>query len=166
MKIWQIDFYYFPWLNTTEQKKWKLLICDRGEAEAQCDRAGNLVYEAECEQAQANSQWLIEQLCQAADGELPAKIQVFRPQALGLLSVAAEKLGIEVEATRQTNALKQELIGQASNYRRQIPNYNPLALDKPPPQPLPDNLWGEKWNFASIAAEIWNRLLAIALSLF
>ena len=35
---------------------------------------------------------------------------------------------------------------------QQIPNYNPLALDKPPPQPLPDNLWGEKWNFASIAA--------------
>ena len=37
MKIWQIDFYYFPWLNTQEQKKWKLLICDR---------ADNLVYQA------------------------------------------------------------------------------------------------------------------------
>ena len=143
MKIWQIDFYYFPWLNNKEQKQWKLLICDR---------AGNLVYEAECLQSQANTKWSIEQLQQAADKNLPDKIQVFRPQALGLLSIAAEQLGIEIEATRRTTALKQELTKQASQYGRQIPNYNPLALDKPPPQPLPENLWGEKWNFASIAA--------------
>ena len=143
MKIWQIDFYYFPWLNNKESKKWKLLICDR---------AGSLVYEAECWQTQANAEWLIEQLRQAAGKELPAKIQVFRPQALGLLSIAAETLGIEIEATRRTTVLKRELNKQARQYGRQIPNYNPLALDKPPPQPLPEDLWGEKWNFASIAA--------------
>ena len=143
MKIWQIDFYYFPWLNTKEQKQWKLLICDR---------AGNLVYEAECLQAQANAKWLIEQLQQAADTKLPDKIQVFRPQALGLLSTAAAELGIDVEATRRTASLKQELKNQASQYGGKVPNYNPLALDKPPPQPLPENLWGEEWNFASIAA--------------
>lgn len=143
MKIWQIDFYHFPWLNTKEQKKWKLLICDR---------ADGLVYEAECLQAQVNAEWLIEQLRQAAGKNKPALIQVFRPQSLGLLSTAAAELGIEVEATRRTPSLKQELKNQASKYGGQIPNYNPLALDKPPPQPLPENLWGEEWNFASIAA--------------
>ncbi len=143
MKIWQIDFYCFPWLKTNEQKKWKLLICDRD---------GGLVYEAECFQKQANAEWLSKQIHQAAREELPAKIEVFRPQALGLLSVAAEKLGIEIEATRRTTALKKELTKQASQYRQQLTNYNPLALDKPPPQPLPENLWGEEWNFASIAA--------------
>ena len=152
MKIWQVDFYYFPWLNNQGQKKWKLLICDLGFAEARSDRIGNVVHEAECSQAQANAEWLISQLHQAAAKELPAKIQVFRPQALGLLSLAAEKLGIKIEATRRTSALKQELIRQASTYNTQIPNYNPLALDKPPPQPLPENLWGETWNFVSIAA--------------
>lgn len=143
MKIWQIDFYYFPWLDTKESKRWKLLICDS---------AGNLVYEAECLQAQANAEWLIEQIHRAAGNELPDKIQVFRPQALGLLSIAAQKLGITIEATRRTMGLKKALKKQASQYGQQIPNYNPLALDKPPPQPLPENLWGEKWNFASIAA--------------
>ncbi|MDJ0635346.1 MAG: Tab2/Atab2 family RNA-binding protein [Xenococcaceae cyanobacterium MO_188.B29] len=143
MKIWQIDFYYFPWLNTKEQKQWKLLICDRD---------GSLVYEAECLQAQANADWLIEQIQQAAKKKLPDKIQVFRPQALGLLSMAAEKLGIDIESTRRTSALKEELNKQARQYGQQLPNYNPLALDKPPPQPLPEDLWGEQWNFASIAA--------------
>ena len=143
MKIWQIDFYYFPWLDKKESKKWKLLICDS---------AGNLVYEAECLQTQANAEWLIEQIHQAAGEKLPAKIQVFRPQALGLLSIAVQKLGITIEATRRTMGLKKELTKQADKYRQQMPNYNPLALDKPPPQPLPENLWGEKWNFASIAA--------------
>ena len=92
MKIWQIDFYYFPWLNTTEQKKWKLLICDLGEAEARSDRAGNLVYEAECEQAQANAEWLTTQLRQAADQELPAKIQVFRPQDFRFTIYSSRKI--------------------------------------------------------------------------
>lgn len=152
MKTWQIDFYYFPWLNTKEQKKWKLLICDLGFADAQSDRANGLIYEAECLQAQANAQWLTEQLRQATQKNKPDKIQVFRPQAYGLISKAAAELGIEVEATRHTTSLKQELKNQARQYAGQIPNYNPLALDKPPPQPLPENLWGEEWNFASIAA--------------
>ena len=142
MKIWQIDFYYFPWLETTGQKQWKLIICDRT----------GLVYEAECEQAQANAEWLIEQLRQAAGDKLPDTIQVFRPQALGLLSVAAAKLGIIIEGTRRTTALKKELTKQASQYQQQIPNYNPTAIDKPPPEPLSEDLWGEEWNFASIAA--------------
>jgi hypothetical protein len=30
--------------------------------------------------------------------------------------------------------------------------YNPLTLDKPPPTPLPENLWGERWRFATLSA--------------
>jgi hypothetical protein len=30
--------------------------------------------------------------------------------------------------------------------------YNPLALDKPPPLPLAENLWGDRWRFASLPA--------------
>ena len=143
MKIWQIDFYYFPWLKSEASQKWKLIICDR---------AGSLVYEAECEQSQANGNWLTKQLELALKKEKPAKIQVFRPQAFGLLSQAAAQLDIEVEATRNTTGLKEELKRQTSKYGGQMPGYNPLALDRPPPQPLPENLWGEEWNFVSIAA--------------
>ncbi|MCA1991067.1 MAG: Tab2/Atab2 family RNA-binding protein, partial [Coleofasciculus sp. S288] len=30
--------------------------------------------------------------------------------------------------------------------------YNPLALDKPPPLPLPEKLWGDRWRFATLPA--------------
>jgi hypothetical protein len=29
---------------------------------------------------------------------------------------------------------------------------NPIALDKPPPLPLPENLWGDRWRFAALPA--------------
>ena len=35
-------------------------------------------------------------------------------------------------------------------YKRQ--SYNPLALDRPPPTPLPESLWGEQWRFATLPA--------------
>ena len=28
----------------------------------------------------------------------------------------------------------------------------PIPLEKPPPQPLPENLWGESWRFAAVPA--------------
>jgi hypothetical protein len=134
MKIWQIDLHQIPTNEQQQTKLWKLLICNA---------KGEIIYEDNCPQAQVNSTWLVTQINQAANNKLPDLIQVFRPQILGLLTLAAEELGIAIEATRHTKALKQELIKL---------NYNPLAIDKPPPQPLPENLWGEEWNFASIVA--------------
>ena len=73
---------------------------------------------------------------------------MFRPQSLGLISIVGEKLGIKVEATRNTSVLKQALIERFKNQ----PNYNPIELEKPPPQALPENLWGDEWQIANIAA--------------
>lgn len=135
MTIWQADFYHLPPTPTQATRKWELLICDR-------DRS--FIYTAQCDSADANPQWLAKQLKIAAQDKLPAKIQVFRPQALGLLSLAAQQIGIPIEATRHTQALKQEL------KQRATPNYHPLKLEQPPPQALPENIWGEEWTFASI----------------
>ncbi|GAB4535153.1 MAG: Tab2/Atab2 family RNA-binding protein [Pleurocapsa sp.] len=140
MKIWQVDFYHIPSPQSNDPKKWKLVICDRDT---------NFVYNAECDSSQANAEWLEERLIDAAQDNLPDKLQLFRPQALGLLSLAAKKLDIVVEATRHTKKLKNELKRQ---YKLINPNYNPLAIDKPPPQPLPENIWGEQWQIASISA--------------
>lgn len=140
MKIWQVDFYHFPSNLNPQQRQWQLLICDRQDGS---------VYSERCDSNRANSQWLEQQLNKVAAGKLPDKIQVFRPQALGILTLAAEKLGIKVEATRHTNILKQELLKQSNSA---IPNYNPLAIEKPPPQPLSEELWGEKWQIANIPA--------------
>ncbi len=143
MKKWQIDFYKLPLTDKQQANTWELLICE--------DR-GQIIYEARCPQSQANSDWLVTQLHHAMRENRPNVVQVFRPQALGLVTIAAQKLGIEVEATRNTAALKKELIKRAVSYATSLPNYNPVAVDKPPPQALPENLWGEQWNFASIGA--------------
>ncbi len=137
MKIWQVDFNHLPATKNNLSRQWELVICDR-----------DTVYSARCDSEWANSQWLETQFTTVAQNELPKKIQVFRPQALGLITLAAEKLGITVEATRHTETLKIALTQRAKS----IPNYNPLALEKPPPQPLPESIRGDELNFANIAA--------------
>ena len=106
------------------------------------------IYTAQCSSNDANAVWLEKQILLAAKGKLPEKIQVFRPQSLGLISTAANKLGIKVEATRNTEALKQILKARHKNK----PNYDPIALEKAPPQALPEHLWGDEWQIANIAA--------------
>jgi hypothetical protein len=147
-QIWQMDFYRRPLQDTEGRVLWELMVCD-AEATVQ--------HIATCPQSQVNSDWLLAQLQQiAADRTLPAKIQVFRPQSLTLLEVAATQLGIPVEATRHTPTLKRLLLERSRQYPS-LPNYtgqpfNPLDLDKPPPVPLPEKLWGDLWRFATLPA--------------
>ena len=148
MHIWQADFYHLPSQLGEQQRQWELIICE-SNAFSPGNHLEKLIYTAQCSSKDANAQWLEKQLLSAAKRQLPDKIQIFRPQALGLLTVAAEKLGITVEATRNTEVLKQVSI---QRYKNQFPDYNPLALDKPPPQALPENLWGDRWQIANIAA--------------
>ncbi|MBW4560434.1 MAG: Tab2/Atab2 family RNA-binding protein [Mojavia pulchra JT2-VF2] len=133
MRVWQADFYRSPQQDTTGQILWELLICDATRS---------LEYMATCPQAEANSTWVTAQIELAAGEKLPDVIQVFRPQSLSLIETAGRNLGINVEPTRRTLALKQWL--HEKKYS--------LALDKPPPAPLPENLWGEQWRFATLSA--------------
>ncbi|MDZ8024262.1 MAG: Tab2/Atab2 family RNA-binding protein [Nostoc sp. DedQUE01] len=133
MKTWQADFYRRPLPDASGKVLWELLICDATRS---------FEYEATCLQSAVNSNWVAIQLQQAAGEKLPDVIQVFRPQSLNLIETAGRSLGINVEPTRRTLALKQWL--QEKQY--------PSVLDKPPPAPLPENLWGEQWRFATLQA--------------
>ncbi len=144
MSIWQVDFYQVPdgdgfTLHKEDRAVWELLVCNR--------QLG-FIYDARCPRSQLNSDWLVEQLKQAAD-KLPNTIQVFRPQTKNLLTVVGEKLNISVEATRHTTTLKQELLRRSDRYGLAD---SLLKIEKLPPQGLPENLWGEEWRFVSIAA--------------
>ena len=148
MNVWQVDFYRRPLQDANGQTLWELLICDATR---------HFTYNGLCPQQSVNSNWLVSQLQNAANTVgLPTLLQVFRPQSLGLLTTAAQQLNIPVEATRHTPALKQWLQERASQYHLQDnytgEAYNPLALDKPPPTPLPEKLWGEQWRFATLPA--------------
>lgn len=146
MIIWQADFYYLPEQTATE-RLWELTICTLVNATA--EKNTSKVYGVRCSAADANGSWLADQFKQIAVGQLPDKIQVFRPQALGLITAAASQLNIQVEATRNTPTLKQVLI---EKYKTKYPNYNPTKLEKTVPQALPENLWGDKWQIANIKA--------------
>jgi hypothetical protein len=141
MTIWQADISSRPQQTETGETLWKLTIC---AADGGWDRI------AICPQKQVNAEWIAKQLTLAATDELPKIIQVFRPQSLGLIRSAGEKLGIEVVATRRTIALKKLLTQQAQSYAN--PNYQPLAIESPPPLPIPDYLIGDKWQFATLTA--------------
>ena len=145
MNIWQADFYHFP--SSSQDKQWELVIC-KSNSVASDNHEEQIIYAAQCSSADANADWLEKQILLAADGRLPETIQIFRPQSLGLIAIAESKLGIKVEATRNTDVLKQVLTQRHKNN----PNYNPLALDKPPPQALPESIWGDRWQIANIAA--------------
>lgn len=150
--IWQADFYYHPNQAGESEKKWELIICDcdypsQGTLTHQTDQT----YIFQCSSQQANSQWVTEQIRMLTTSlkKSPDKIQVFRPQSLGLLTIAGANLGIEVEATRNTYFLKEIL---TQRHQDKLPQYNPLALDKSPPQALPESIWGDEWQIANIAA--------------
>lgn len=131
MAIWQVDFYRYPQGNG--ENLWELLICDD---------SGQFRYNATCPPHQANSTWITAQFQQACQQLVAEKIQIFRPQALSLITTAANNLNIAVEATRRTPQLKAWLDEKHYNY----------TLEKAPPLPLPDNLLGETWRFAALPA--------------
>ncbi|MEL6458307.1 MAG: Tab2/Atab2 family RNA-binding protein [Cyanobacteria bacterium J06621_15] len=133
MMFWQADFYRRSQSDKSGQVLWDLSICDSNF---------EFKYEATCTQSEANSNWVASQIKQAASDSLPDVIQVFRPQSLSLIEQAGNSLGIKVEATRRTAALKKWL-----QQKQQF-----TALDKPPPIPLSENLWGDKWSFATVGA--------------
>jgi len=133
---WQVDFYRFPQPNSSNESIWELVICDEG------DRS---VKTKSCPQAEATVNWLVAGLEELAEGSLPEKMRVFRPESLQLLQLAGERLGIPVEGTRRTGLLKEVLRDRGGEAR--------IKIESPPPQPLPEEIWGEQWQFASLNAE-------------
>jgi hypothetical protein len=149
MAVWEVDFYRRPLQDEGGNPLWELLVCDP---------AGEFRHSALCPQSQATGDWLIAEMQQLADlgHPLPNILRVFRPQTFNLLQTVAEKLGIAIEPTRHTPTLKCWLEERARQYPT-LPNYTgqsyqPLHLDQPPPVPLAETLWGDRWGFTSLPA--------------
>ncbi len=142
MSIWQADISSRPHQNDRGETLWELVICDA---------TGGWYHTAICTQQQVSSDWIAAQIQLAAGDNLPQEIQVFRPQSWGLIQTAGKKLGVKVVATRRTIALKKLLQQQAPSYGHG--NYRPLAIESPPPLPIPDMFMGDKWQFVTLTAK-------------
>ncbi|WP_040655098.1 Tab2 family RNA-binding protein [Rubidibacter lacunae] len=136
---WQVDLFRRPLSDDRGETLWELLVCDPSDGKVQDARAP---------QSQVGTAWLAARL--QAMGPLPERLQVFRPQALGPIRAAAQQLGLSVEPTRRTHLLKQALRDRCASYANV--EFDPLALDRPPPQPVPETLWGDRWQFAALPA--------------
>lgn len=150
MDRWQVDCYRRPLQDDTGQILWELVICDPLNS--------SLTISVLCPQSQVTSDWLKQQLQNTitATDILPQSLQVFRPAAFSLIEAAGQSLQIPVEATRRTAALKAVLQDRARQYPL-MPGYlhepyDPLAMDRPPPQPCPADLLGEQWRFVALSA--------------
>jgi hypothetical protein len=149
MNIWQIDFYRRPLQNELREPLWELLVCTSD---------GTLQAQVVCPQAEANAAWLQTQLdlIAQAHGQWPIVVQAFRPQTVRLLEMALPVQGTSLQPTRRVPELKQWLQQRSQEYRQQSnytgEAYNPLVIEQPPPRPLPENLWGDRWRFAALPA--------------
>jgi hypothetical protein len=142
MNIWQSDLFRNS-SSTQGENQWLLIICDRDN---------KLIYEAQCEQSQVNATWLTNQLQQAGQDNPPTKIQIFRPQIIGLFTLATKNLNVSLETTRRIPAIKEKVRQYTEINLSVISGKNYLGLDRPPPQNLPENIWGQDWNLVSISA--------------
>ncbi|PSB28128.1 Tab2/Atab2 family RNA-binding protein [Stenomitos frigidus] len=145
MHVWELDFYRRPLQDETGNPLWELLVCDS---------VGDFQYAMVCPQAEARADWLLVQLQQLIDAGQPRpdRIRVFRPQTFNLIEPVGKQIGIAVEPTRRISTLKRWLQERARQYPTQAgftgQPYQPLALDKLPPVPLSETLWGDRWRFA------------------
>ena len=142
MKIWQSDLLR-NLSSVQDDNQWLLLICNL---------EGKVIYEVKCDRSQINADWLTAQLKQAIQKQIPDKIQIFRPQVVGLFTIATQRLNIPLEITRRTPVIKEKLRQYMQSNLSVISATNHLSLDRPPPQNLPENIWGKNWNLASISA--------------
>jgi hypothetical protein len=146
MTIWQIDFYRRPLKDKSDRPLWELVICNESLEK---------IYIEFCPQSEANSDWLVQQLQQVniAQGD---RLQLFRPECQSLLEAAGNQLKIPVEATRRTIALKKLLQKRATEYPKMSQYtgeaYQPISVYRPAPIPIPEEIWGDRWRFATLPA--------------
>ncbi|HIK45607.1 MAG TPA: DUF1092 family protein [Leptolyngbyaceae cyanobacterium M65_K2018_010] len=157
MTLWQVDLHRPPLIDSQGRPLWEILICSQDL---------KFSYGAQAAQTEVDKAWVIEQLntAIARAGVTPDRMQVFRPQALSLLTAAAASLGIAVEPTRRTPTLQRWLAQRAQWYptldHYTGTPYQPLQIEQPPPQPMPEHLWGERWRFAALSAGDFEQTLA------
>ncbi|MGB7087371.1 MAG: Tab2/Atab2 family RNA-binding protein [Phormidesmis sp.] len=153
--LWQLDFYRRPLQDPQGNPLWELLICD-----PQMD----FTYGEFCPQSAASAPWVRQQLEIACDraGGWPDAIEIFRPQTVSLVEVACRELPVAVRPTREVPTLKQWLKQRAawySNLHNYVNEpYDPIAVERPAPQPIANYLMGDRWQFAAVGSDSLMRL--------
>lgn len=158
LTVWELDFYSRPILDENNKKVWEVLVC---ESPLSIDRQPESLfrYAEFCSSAEVNSVRL-KGVIEAAIAQAPNppdKIRFFRQAMNNMITKACTELGIPAQLSQRTFVLNQWLQQRLRAVYPAMPGFqsgtNPsVSFAKTPPQPLPDALLGEKWQFVTLPA--------------
>lgn len=158
LTVWELDFYSRPILDENNKKVWEVLLC---ESPSTVDRQPETLfrYAEFCSSAEVNSVRL-KGVIEAAIAQVPNppdKIRFFRQAMNNMIVKACKELGIEAQLSQRTFVLNQWLPQRLREVYPTLPRFQPgtnpsVSFAKTPPQPLPDALLGEKWQFVTLPA--------------
>ncbi len=156
---WEIDFYSRPILEENGKKRWELLITGTTNFK---DKK-TFKWEKICPASSVNSIWLKDALEEAineanAQGwESPTVLRCWRSSMKTMIKRAADQIGIELIASRRTYSLLEWLIDRERNLYPKQKGYTGISLAPPSNPitnqaiPLPEEVRGDSWNFASLS---------------
>ncbi len=157
--IWELDFYSRPILDENGKKLWEVLLCE-SPAGLEGNREDLFRYAEYCPNSQVNSIWLgkaIEKAIAQSGGAAPDRIRFFRQSMNNMITKACGELGIPAMPSRRTFALSTWLQDRTVAVYPKEEGYQAssnasVVFPTTPPQPLPDALRGQKWQFVTLEA--------------
>ena len=158
---WELDFYSRPILGPDGRKRWELLITTTPSLE---DGNSPFRFAKVCPSTEVNSLWLSSALSEAREQALqagygaPVRLRCWRSSMRTMVQRAATEQEIEVISSRRTFALldwleqrEREVYPQEEGFMAG-PLAPPPAPVQTPPIPLPEEVQGDAWSWATLPA--------------
>lgn len=160
---WELDFYSRPILEADGRKRWELLITATPSPDA---KDTPFRFSKRCPSGEVNSLWLSSALEEARQCALdagwpaPRRLRCWRSSMRTMVQRAATEQDLEMIASRRTYALldwlqhrEQEVYPQEEGFMAG-PLAPPPAPIATPAVPLPEEVQGDAWSWASLPADL------------
>ena len=156
---WEVDFYSRPIIEDDGKKRWELLISSTNNFKG----IKTFRWEKKCPSTSVNSIWLKNALEEAiteaiSQGwESPSVLRCWRSSMKTMIKRAADQIGIELISSRRTYSLLEWIIDRERFFYPQQKGYIGINLSPPSnpiknePLPLPEEVRGDSWSFASLS---------------
>lgn len=162
--IWELDFYSRPILDEQEKKLWEVLICE-SPTSSNTPLDSLFRFTQFCSNKDVNSLWLRDTISQAIAQapQPPEKIRFFRRPMANMITKACNELNIPASVSRRAYTLNIWLEERMRDFYPQQPGYSPstnptVQMLLQTPEPLPEALMGEKWQFVSLQVEAFQEM--------
>jgi hypothetical protein len=157
--VWELDFYSRPLLDENNRKRWEVLISEGFQTvnskPDQLFRFSKYLSNTEVNSIELK-QAIEEAIAQAPIP--PSRIRYFRFAMQNMITRACEDLGISVQPSRRTLALKDWMDYRQREVYPNEPGYTDkpspsIGAPPPAPKPLPDALIGQQWALVSLPVQ-------------